>query len=589
VHTGSAPKFAPTTAALPPVHAPQGQLSGVTAVPGFAVGLAARFTRREIAVAEIGRGAGHERAALADAIARVRRRLERAAQSGEAQTGATRRQIVAAHVEFLSDPLIDAAAQAAVAAGKSAAFAWRGAIRRQVAMFEALDDARLRERAADLLDIEAQVLAALRGEAAPPELPLPERAVLIADDLLPSELNALDPRRLTAICLGRGGASAHVAILAAALGVPMLVGLGTALHDVADGVTVIVDADAGTLQFAPDEASIARAHARMERRRTHDDALRASAQELCRTGDGTRIEIFANLGSVADAAAAIAGGAEGCGLLRTEFLFIDRDTAPTEQEQLVAYQAIAAVLASRPLVLRLMDVGGDKPLRYVPLPAEDNPALGLRGVRTALARPDLLRTQIAAALGAGRADQVRLLLPMVTDVAEIAAVRAVIDELRQARGIATKMQVGAMIETPAAAMIAGHLAAEVDFLSIGSNDLTQYTLAMDRGHPQLAARADALHPAVLRLIGASVAAAAGKPVAVCGGMAADPVAIPILIGLGVGELSVAPAAVPAVKQRVRSLHLDRCRILAARCLAMGSAGEVRAYVRQTLAPSEDRA
>ena len=587
-HPGAPPKSAPATAAAPrAAHAPDGQLSGVAAVPGFAVGRAARFTRREIAVAEAGRGAVQERAALADSIGRVRRRLERAASGGEADACAARRQIVAAHVEFLSDPLIDAAAQEAIAAGKSAAFAWRGAIRRQVALFEVLNDARLRERADDLLDIEAQVLAALRGEAPPPDMPLPERAVLIADDLLPSELNALDRRRLAAICLGRGGASAHVAILAAALGVPMLVGLGAALHGVADGATVIVDADAGTLQFAPDEAAVAQAQARVERRRARDDALRASAQEPCRSGDGTRIEVFANLGSVADAAAAIAGGAEGCGLLRTEFLFIDRETAPTEQEQLDAYQAIAAALADRPLVLRLMDVGGDKPLRYVPLPAEDNPALGLRGVRTALARPDLLRTQIAAALGAGRVGQVRLLLPMVTDVAEIAAVRAVIDELRLARGIAPRMQVGAMIETPAAAMIAEHLVAEVDFLSIGSNDLTQYTLAMDRGHPQLAARADALHPAVLRLIGATVAAAAGKPVAVCGRMAADPAAIPILIGLGVGELSVAPAAVPAVKQRVRSLDVDRCRALAARCLAMGSAGEVRAYIGQSLVPLED--
>jgi phosphoenolpyruvate-protein kinase (PTS system EI component) len=281
--------------------------------------------------------------------------------------------------------------------------------------------------------------------------------------------------------------------------------------------------------------------------------------------------------------AAVANGAEGCGLLRTEFLFLERETAPDEAEQLAAYQAIADALAGRPLVLRLMDVGGDKPLRYLPFPPEENPALGLRGIRAALWRPDLLRTQLRAALRVTPAGVVQLLLPMVTDVAELQAVRAVIDETRAALGSRALVQVGAMIETPAAALTAGHIAAATDFLSIGSNDLTQYTLAMDRGHAELARRMDALHPAVLKMIAAAAGAgaAARKLVAVCGGMAADPVAIPLLIGLGVRELSVVPAAVPAIKQRVRGLTLASCESLAGRCLELASAEEVRAMVMST--------
>ena len=284
-----------------------------------------------------------------------------------------------------------------------------------------------------------------------------------------------------------------------------------------------------------------------------------------------------------------ANGAEGCGLLRTEFLFLDREAAPDEEEQLAAYQGIAAALGTRPLILRLMDVGGDKPLRYLALPAEENPALGLRGVRTALAHPALLRTQLRAALRVQPAGCVRLLIPMITDVEEILAVRGIIGELESELGSRVRVQVGAMIETPAAALMASGLIREVDFLSIGSNDLTQYTLAMDRGHPQLAGRTDALHPAVLKLVAAAASAgvAAGKMVAVCGGVAADRCAVPILLGLGVRELSVVPAAVPAIKRQIRALEISTCRELAAACLELGSPAAVRDRVAQTLGPMGD--
>jgi phosphoenolpyruvate-protein phosphotransferase len=557
-----------------------GELAGVSAVPGFAVGRATRIERREIAVTEPGAGAGHELKELERARMNVRRRLERVRHAG----GAARQGIIAAHLEFLDDPTLNEFAGQLIATGKSAAFAWREATRRSIAALEALEDARLRERADDLLDVEAHILLALAGEARPMHLPLPENAVLLADDLLPSELTALDHRRLAAIALSGGGATSHVAILAAAMEIPMLIGVGPALRDIPDGQLVIVDADRGALQTTPDAQTLTEARIAVEQRVTQRAALRLAAAKECRSLDGMRVEVFANAGSVSDANAAVANGAEGCGLLRTEFLFLDREVPPTEDEQVEAYQSIAAALAGRPLILRMMDVGGDKPLRYLPLPPEPNPALGLRGVRTALLHPELMRTQLRAALRVKPTGVVRLLIPMVTDVSELRAVRRVIDELSAELKLSDRIALGAMIETPAAALTAQTLMAEVDFLSIGSNDLTQYTLAMDRGHSELARRTDALHPAVLKLIAAAASAAnsAGKLVAVCGGVAGDSTAVPILLGLGIGELSVVPALIPTLKHQIGGLRVERCRALAQRCLSLASAAEVRELVERSL-------
>lgn len=551
-------------------------LGGLVAVPGFAVGRATRLERAVIDVREAGAGATHERVELDRARALVAARLRRLADVG----GGPRRDILAAHLEFLDDPELDRAARAAIDAGKSAGYAWRAAVQASIGELGRLEDARLRERIDDLRDIESHVLLALKGEARPMKVPLPDDAVLIAEDLLPSELVALDRDRLRALCLAAGGATSHVAILAAAMDVPMLIGLGPRLASVANGTALIVDAQRGRLELAPDAAALARAEAEVTRRRAAAAAERAAAQRECRTRDGTRIEVFANLGSEADAVAAVSQGAEGCGLLRTEFLFLERTLPPDEAEQRSAYQAIATVLAGRPLVLRLLDVGGDKPLSYLPLPPEENPALGLRGIRTGLARPDLLRTQLRAALSVEPAASVHLLVPMVTEAAELSAVRALIAEVSSELGRAAKVSLGAMIETPAAAATAAQLAPLVEFFSVGSNDLSQYTLAMDRGHADLAGRIDALHPAVLNLIALAAvgARAAGKPLAVCGGMAADPLAVPVLLGLGVAELSVVPARVPATKACVASLDIECCRALSREVLGLASAVAVRARV-----------
>jgi phosphocarrier protein FPr/phosphocarrier protein len=558
--------------------APSNRLRGVIASRGLAVGRAVTLKAAEIAVVEAGRGIAHESAEFERARDEVRARLNQLVQhsKGPAQ------EVISAHLEFIDDWELVASARRAISRGKSAAFAWRRAVRDSADTLRALGDQRMSERVDDLIDLESQVLLALSG-AAPAAIPdLPERAILVAEDLKPSQLVSLDANKLAGICLAAGGPTSHVAILAAAMGVPALVALGSTVLTIEDGAWLVLDAEQGNLSISPDQVALAAAEQTLSQRRQRQQTERAAAHVDCRTADGERIEVFANLGSIAEAQVAVAHGAEGCGLLRTEFLFLEREQPPTEDEQLQQYQGIAKALEGRPLVIRTLDIGGDKPIPYLPLPAEENPALGLRGVRTSLWRPDLLRVQLRAILRVQPVDQCRVLLPMITDPAEIRAVRRMLDEVRRELGITAPVPVGAMVETPASAVIASRIAREVEFLSIGTNDLTQYTLAMDRGHADLAHRIDGLHPAVLNLIAMTVNAADehDKLVAVCGGLASEPAAVPILIGLGVRELSVVPTLVPQLKSLIRTLTVEACHALAQRALAMDTAEAVRALANE---------
>jgi phosphocarrier protein FPr/phosphocarrier protein len=547
---------------------------GVCAAPGIAIGKIVHFHAPDIAVVEQGAGAAREIAELDRAVGVVRARLEALSTSGDRQ----RRDILGAHLALLDDPEILHAARAAIRQGKSAAFAWRKSVRGFADAVAALDDPLLKERAQDLLDLERQVIADLTGEApAPPAFP--EGAILVADELLPSQLVALGAANVAGFCTAGGGPTSHVAILAAGMNAPALVGMGVGVLRVAEGTDAILDAGEGTLTLRPSDAVRIAAEMRLERARRRTEAARAHSHEDCRGRDGARIEIFANLGAgAAEATAAVESGAEGCGLLRTEFLFLDRTTPPTEDEQHAQYQAIASALDGRPFIIRTFDIGGDKPVPYLPFPPEENPALGLRGVRAGLWRPDILRTQLSAILKVRPAGQCRIMLPMVASLSELKAVRAMLSALGRELGVDAYIPLGVMVETPASALLADKLAAEADFLSIGTNDLTQYTLAMDRGHPQLAAQIDAFHPAVLRLIAraAEGGRAQGKQVGVCGGLAADPLAAPLLIGLGIDELSMPSSAIPGMKAVVRALVLDDCRRAAREALDAATAEDVRA-------------
>jgi phosphocarrier protein FPr/phosphocarrier protein len=439
------------------------------------------------------------------------------------------------------------------------------------------------ERADDLLDLETRVLAALSGHtAAGPDFP-PE-SILIANELLPSQLVALDNTKLAGICLAAGGATSHVSIIAAAMDIPTMVATGPGALRIPTGMPVVLDAEAGWLYVDPPRMHVELVRSQLAEKRARRVAEQLAAQRECRTADGTRIEVFANVGSEAEAHAAVRNGAEGSGLLRTEFLFLERTAPPDEAEQLEQYQQIARALEGRPLTIRTLDIGGDKPIPYLPLPHEENPALGLRGVRTSLWRPDLLRIQLRAILRVRPIGQCRILLPMITDAGEIRAVRSMLDDLRREEGYREPVALGAMIETPASAVMADRIAREADFLSVGTNDLTQYTLAMDRGHTELAARLDALHPAVLRLIAKAVEAARvhSRTVAICGGLASDPVAVPILIGLGVHELSMVPAVIPQLKALIATLNMEDCTTLATNALERETAEAVRALTLQSV-------
>ena len=549
-------------------------LPGVIASRGLAAGQAVRLAVRDIEVTPTGAGVAHETSQLDHARAQVRSRLEAA----RASASNTTREIVEAHLELLDDPELTESALALIVAGASAAHAWRQAIRGSIEALRSLGDARMAERVDDLLDLERQVLLSLSGNAGAAAQLLPPDAIVIAEELLPSQFVALDASRLAGIGLSAGGATSHVAILAAAMGIPALVALGPAVRHIAEGTPLLLDAEAGLLHVDPGAERLEATRRQLERRAARRTAEREAAQQDCYTADGRRIEVFANIGSLAEAQSAVRNGAEGCGLLRTEFLFLERETPPSEAEQHAEYQQLAEALAGRPLTVRTLDIGGDKPIPYLPMPAEENPALGLRGVRTSLWRPDLLRQQLRAILGVRPYGQCRILLPMITDVAEIRSVRAMVEETRAEIGRREPIEVGVMIETPASALLAESIAVEADFLSIGTNDLTQYTLAMDRGHPELAARLDALHPAVLRLIARAAEAgeACKRLVAVCGGLASDPVAAPILIGLGVHELSAVPAVIPRLKALIRTLTLADCTAVAREALQQSSAEAVRA-------------
>ena len=571
----------PPPAQLPAAGA-DGALQGVIASRGFAVGQAVQLRRPQVQVAEAGAGADQENAALDRARAAVRGRLQ-----GRAGTDAAR-EIAAAHLELLDDPEVLAGARALVSQGKSAGFAWRAAVGSSVEALRALSDARLRERVDDLLDLEEQVLVVLAGVVASRTPELPAQAIVIGRELLPSQLAALDAGRVAGICMAAGGPTSHASILAAAMGIPALVALGPQVLGLRDGTALVLDAQRGVLEINPGQARLAGARTQVAGRLARRAAEQAAAQRECRTADGTRIEVLANIGSLAEAQTAVRNGAEGCGLLRTEFLFLGRLSPPPEAEQTAEYQRIADALGSRPVTIRTLDAGGDKPIAYLPLPPEDNPALGLRGVRTSLAYPQLLRTQLRAVLAVRPPERCRLLLPMITDVDEIHAVRVLLEEVRRELGRSAPIPLGVMIETPAAAMLAERIAAVADFLSIGTNDLTQYTLAMDRGHPQLAHRLDALHPAVLRLIARTVegARAHGRHAAVCGGLASEPLAAPLLIGLGVHELSAVPAVIPQLKERIGRTSLEACRALAQQALRQETAAAVRELAARALPQAE---
>jgi phosphoenolpyruvate-protein phosphotransferase len=554
-------------------------LTGVPASPGVAVGNVFQVRHQQFRVVEDANDPRQERRALDTALEQAKADLDALQSRLRAEGAADKAAIFAAHRELLDDPDLLQIANDAISGGKSAAFGWQRAFGRHADQLASLKNELLAARANDLRDVGRRVLGKLTGvETAAPEYPA--NTILVAEELTPSDTANINRAQVLGLVTTTGGASSHVAILARSLDVPLVSGINPAALDLPSGTPVILDGGQGTLRVNPSTSEIARIHEQQERHARQRRMEQERALEPAVTADGHRIEVAANIGGVGDAEQAVALGAEAVGLLRSEFLFLHRSTAPTEVEQETVYADIVRALGrERRVVIRTLDVGGDKPLPYLPIPREDNPFLGERGIRVLLDHPELFRTQLRAILRASRGGFVSVMFPMIATMAEWKAARAMLEEERARLGM-PRVEAGIMVEVASAALLADHFAREVDFFSIGTNDLTQYTLAMDRGHPRLAAQVDGLSPAVLRLIAQTVRAAKahGRWTGVCGGIASDPQAVPLLVGLGVDELSVSVPVIPAIKAQVRRLRLAECQTLAEAALACADASDVRALV-----------
>ena len=554
-------------------------LRGVCASPGSAFGQVVQVTEPALNIIEQGAGETPERAALEHGLLAANKALQTLQDNA---VGSAQAQIFRAHQELLEDPTLLEHAHGLLAQGKSAAFAWNSATAATVKLFQGLGNALIAERAADLADVGQRVLKLILG-IQDSAWDLPEGAILIAEQLTPSQTASLDTRKVLGFVTVGGGATSHVAILARALGLPAVCGVPSHVLALANGKQVLLDADHGELHLAPNLAEIEQLETVRKQQVLKRQHEVAQASLPASTRDGHHVEVTANVASLQEVEQSLALGGEGVGLLRSEFLYLDRNRAPSPEEQAGTYTAIARALgAERNLVVRTLDVGGDKPLAYVPMAAETNPFLGLRGIRLCLERPELLREQFRAILASAGFARLHIMLPMVSLLSELHLARKILEEEALALGLSELPKLGIMIEVPSAALMADVFAPYVDFFSIGTNDLTQYTLAMDRDHPRLASQADSFHPAVLRLIATTVKAAHahGKWVGVCGALASEALAVPVLLGLGVDELSVSVPLIPTIKATVRELDLADCQIIARQVLGLEEAAQVREAVRQ---------
>lgn len=552
-------------------------LTGVAASAGVAVGpahlLRGSFAPPPERAAE---DPEREQARLGEAIATARTAIERDRDAVAARAGKADAAIFNAHLVLLEDEALLEPTYRAIENGATAERAFYDAAVEVADRYRALEEPLLQERAADVLDVGRRVVEALMGE--PESGPTELTGIVIAGELTPADAAALDPGRVTGIATAHGTATAHAAILARALGLPAVVGIGEVVLGIEEGTTVLLDGGEGTIQVDPPAEARRAANERRERMAARRARARERAHEPGATKDGNRIEVFANLGSAKEAANAVTLGAEGVGLLRTEFLFLDRAELPSEEEQADTLRQIATALDGRPLVVRTLDAGADKPLPALPMPPEANPFLGIRGIRLTLERPDVLATQLRAILRVAAEHPVKVMLPMVATVDEIESARTILAQARADTGIDVALEFGIMVEVPAAALTARSLAQHVDFFSLGTNDLTQYTMAAERGSERLAPLLTGPQPGVLRLVQETVAGARayGRWVGVCGELAGDPPTALLFAGLGVTELSMAPALVPEVKEALRGVTLADAQAAARQALEVDSAAEARA-------------
>jgi phosphocarrier protein FPr len=562
-----------------------GFYSGVTASPGYAVGRLF-YLKNDIKldsnlISEHGGSLEYETNLLNNAIDSAKLELQEIVNKLKKETDGKKALIFSAHQEIIDDPSIIDIARSLILNRKSAAFAWKTAFTDIITQMKSLNNQLLAARAMDVQDVGQRVLLHLVGSKNLPLVKYPDQCILVAEELTPSDIANIDRDKVLGIVTTTGGATSHVAILARSIEIPALVGVNPEILTIDNGILALLDATNGNLLLGPSYEELQKIESKKLKLAIKKQEELAHALEPAITKDGRRIEIVANLKASEEAITAIKQGAEGVGLLRTEFLFMNRHEAPSEQEQLEAYLTIAKVMGkNRPLIIRTLDVGGDKPLKYLPIQKEDNPFLGERGIRISLDRPEIFRTQLRAILRTADTTEVRVMFPMVSTLDEIKQAKVILEEERNKLNI-KKIPIGIMVEVPSVAILAEHFIHEVDFFSIGSNDLSQYTLAIDRGHPKLASQVDGLDPSLLHLINNTITVAHkhGKWVGICGGIASDPEAVPILLGLNIDELSVSIPSIPSIKSQIRNMSHKDCEKYAQMALNLNSGAEIRSLFR----------
>lgn len=565
-----------------------GQLKGIAASRGICVGPAFQFFRRELIVKEkCIDNVPKEIKRLEKAIVAARNQITAIYDKAVKESSEADAEIFQAHRMILEDPeLIKEVKTKIEKESLCAEYAMLTSAKSFSEIMAAMKDEYFAARATDIMDVGNRVVRILLGVAESPSANLKTPSVIIADDLTPSDTVLLDKAMVLGFCTARGSATSHTAILARGLGIPAVSGVGAEILSIHDGTQVILDGNHGDVFIEPGQEMLEEYQKRMAIAHTMQEASMKHAHEPAVTEDGVSLEVVANIGNVEGAQSAVENGAEGVGLLRTEFLYLERNSMPTEEEQYKAYRAILDVFGDMPVILRTLDVGGDKEIPYMGLEAETNSFLGFRALRVCLVRPDIFKPQLRAALRAGVDRNLKLMFPMVATAEEVRQAREIlnecVEELRtESVPYARNIEIGIMVEIPSAALVADQLAKEVDFFSIGTNDLSQYTMAADRTNPKVAKLSDAFFPAVLRLVRDVIKAAhvEGKWVGMCGELAGEPLAAPILLGLGLDEFSMSPPMIPMIKQILRSLCAEDMKLVADEALKLETPEQIRQLVK----------
>lgn len=567
------------------------QLSGIAASPGIAIAKAYRLnnaqyvpTLEKVADVQI------ETARFRQAVKEAGEDLEGIRALTEQRMGAAKAEIFEAHLMLLEDPdLIDAIIENIENDSINAEYALHEVANNFIEVLSSMDNELLRERASDVRDVSGRIMSKLRGVSYAAVSAIHEPCVLIAEDLTPSDTAQLNLDYVLGFLTEIGSRTSHSAIMARSLEVPAIVGVGTAAADIEAGAMIILDAVEGTVIIDPSEAEL---EAYQARKAAYDERrleLRKLMDQPTISQDGHRVELAANIGSVEDLQKVLANGAEGIGLFRTEFLYMGRSTLPGEEEQFQVYKHVLERMNNKPVVIRTLDIGGDKELPYMKLPVESNPFLGLRAVRLCLDKQELFRTQLRALLRASSYGQLKIMFPMIAVMEELREAKRLLQEekaklVQEGIAVADTIEVGIMIEVPAAALAADFLAEEADFFSIGTNDLIQYTMAADRMNENVSYLYQPCHPSILRLIRMVIQAAVkqGKWVGMCGEMAGEETAIPLLLGMGLHEFSMSASSILPARALIKGLSRQKWAGYAEQALSMSSQSSIQEFVKQKI-------